>query len=32
MIMGFPGNLGDLAVSIVMPVGDPGYQLQDDPG
>ena len=31
MIMGFPGNLGGLAVSIVMPVGDPAYQLQVDP-
>ena len=31
MIMGFPGNLGDLAVSIEMPVGDPAYQLQIDP-
>ena len=31
MIMGFPGNLGGLAVSIEMPVGDPAYQLQIDP-
>ena len=31
MIIGFPGNLGDLAVSIVMPAGDPAYQLQVDP-
>ena len=28
---GFPGNLGGLAVSIEMPVGDPAYQLQIDP-
>src|SRR4029077_6835807 len=31
MIRGFPGNLGDLAVSIAMPAGDPAYQLQVDP-
>ena len=31
MIIRFPGNLGDLAVSIEMPAGDPAYQLQDDP-
>jgi hypothetical protein len=31
MIIGFPGNLGDLAVSIAMPAGDPAYQLQVDP-
>jgi hypothetical protein len=31
MIIGFPGNLGDLAVSIEMPAGDPAYQLQVDP-
>ena len=31
MIMGFPGNLGDLAVSIEMPVENPAYQLQIDP-
>ena len=28
---GSPGNLGDLAVSIELPVGDPAYQLQVDP-
>jgi hypothetical protein len=31
MMIGFPGNLGDLAVSIDMPAGDPAYQLQVDP-
>jgi hypothetical protein len=31
MIRGFSGNLGDLAVSIAMPVGDPADQLQADP-
>jgi len=31
MIIGFSGNLGDLAVSIAMPAGDPAYQLQVDP-
>ena len=31
MINGFPGNFGDLAVSIAMPAGDPAYQLQVDP-
>ena len=31
MMIGFPGNLGDLAVSIAMPAGDPAYQLQVDP-
>jgi hypothetical protein len=31
MIRGFSGNLGDLAVSIAMPAGDPAYQLQVDP-
>jgi hypothetical protein len=31
MIIRFPGNLGDLAASIVLPAGDPAYQLQDDP-
>src|SRR4051812_43977348 len=31
MIRGFSGNLGDLALSIAMPAGDPAYQLQVDP-
>jgi len=28
---GSPGTLGDLAVSIALPAGDPAYQLQVDP-
>ena len=31
MITRVPGNLGDPAVSIEMPAGDPAYQLQVDP-